>query len=317
MPGEWVDDGRADVAVAVAKKRKARGLGSERLREALVGYGFIALPMSFFLLFFIFPIGYAAYISRYDWGIFRGPFVGFDNYRQLYHDSVFWQHAVRNTLVYTAVVVPLQMALGLSLAVVVNNAIRFRTFFRAAFYFPALASSAAIVAIATYILASDGLLNSFFGVLGYDHRYAWFSRTDTALPSIIGLNAWTTCGTMMLFYLASLQSISTEVYEAAAIDGAGAWRTFWKITFPLLKPGHFFVAVVSIIGALQQFDQSFIVGGTSGGPNYSTMTVVLYLYNRAFSAHFGYAAAVGLVLFVFIFTVTLIQRLLFGKAEVA
>ena len=109
----------------------------------------------------------------------------------------------------------------------------------------------------------------------------------------------------MLFYLASLQAISTEVYEAAAIDGAGAWRTFWKITFPLLKPGHFFVAVVSIIGALQQFDQSFIVGGTSGGPNYSTMTVVLYLYNRAFSAHFGYAAAVGLVLFVFIFTVTL------------
>ena len=317
MPGERVDDRRADVAVSVAKQRKARGLGSERLREALVGYGFIALPMSFFLLFFIFPIGYAAYISRYDWGIFRGPFVGFDNYRQLYHDSVFWQHAVRNTLVYTAVVVPLQMALGLSLAVVVNQAIRFRTFFRAAFYFPSLASSAAIVSIATYILASDGLLNSFLGVLGYEHRYAWFSRTDTSLPSIIGLNAWTTAGTMMLFYLAALQAISTEVYEAAAIDGAGAWRTFWKITFPLLKPGHFFVAVVSVIGALQQFDQSFIVGGTSGGPNYSTMTVVLYLYNRAFSAHFGYAAAVGLVLFVFIFTVTLIQRLLFGKAEVA
>lgn len=305
------------MAVAVAKERKARGLGSERLREALVGYGFIALPMSFFLLFFIFPIGYAAYISRYDWGIFRGPFIGFDNYRQLYHDGVFWSHAVRNTLVYTAVVVPLQMALGLSLAVVVNNAIRFRTFFRAAFYFPSLASSAAIVSIATYILASDGLLNSFLGVLGYEHRYAWFSRTDTALPSIIGLNAWTTAGTMMLFYLAALQAISTEVYEAAAIDGAGAWRTFWKITFPLLKPGHFFVAVVSVIGALQQFDQSFIVGGTSGGPNYSTMTVVLYLYNRAFSAHFGYAAAVGLVLFLFIFTVTLIQRLLFGKAEVA
>jgi multiple sugar transport system permease protein len=305
------------VAVAVAKERKVRGLGSERLREALVGYGFIALPMSFFFLFFIFPIGYALYISRYDWGIFRGPFVGFDNYRQLYHDSVFWQHAVRNTLVYTAVVVPLQMALGLALAVVVNQAIRFRTFFRAAFYFPSLASSAAIVSIATYILASDGLLNSFLGHLGYQHHYAWFARQDTALPSIMGLNAWTTAGTMMLFYLAALQAISTEVYEAAAIDGAGAWRTFWKITFPLLKPGHFFVAVVSVIGALQMFDQSFIVGGSSGGPNYSTMTVVLYLYNRAFSAHFGYAAAIGLVLFLFIFTVTLIQRLLFGKAEVA
>jgi multiple sugar transport system permease protein len=307
------------VAVAVASEKKVRALGSERLREALVGYGFIALPMAFFLVFFIFPIGYAFYISRYDWEIFKGPFIGWDNYRELYHDSVFWRHAVRNTLVYTAFVVPLQMALGLSLAVVVNQAIRFRTFFRAAFYFPSLASSAAIVSIATYILASDGLLNSFLGNLGYHHTKAWFSQENTALPSIIGLNAWTTAGTMMLFYLASLQAIPTEVYEAAAIDGAGAWRTFRKITFPLLKPGHFFVAVVSVIGALQMFDQSFIVGGTSGGPNYSTMTVVLYLFNRAFSgtARFGYAATVGLVLFVFIFAVTLIQRLLFGKAEVA
>ena len=307
------------MAVAVGSKKKVRALGSERLREAFVGYGFIALPMAFFLLFFIFPIGYAFYISRYDWQIFKGPFIGWGNYRELYHDSVFWQHAVRNTLVYTAFVVPLQMALGLSLAVVVNQAIRFRTFFRAAFYFPSLASSAAIVSIATYILASDGLLNSFLGHLGYHHSKAWFSQQSTALPSIIGLNAWTTAGTMMLFYLASLQAIPTEVYEAAAIDGAGAWRTFRKITFPLLKPGHFFVAVVSFIGALQMFDQSFIVGGTSGGPNYSTMTVVLYLFNRAFSgtARFGYAATVGLVLFVFIFTVTLVQRLLFGKAEVA
>jgi multiple sugar transport system permease protein len=307
------------VAVAVAKERKVRALGSERLRESFVGYGFIALPMAFFLLFFIFPIGYAFYISRYDWQIFKGPFVGWDNYRELYHDSVFWSHAVRNTLIYTAFVVPLQMALGLSLAVVVNAAIRFRTFFRAAFYFPSLASSAAIVAIATYILASDGILNRLLNAVGYEHHDAWFAQQSTALPSIIGLNAWTTAGTMMLFYLATLQAIPIEVYEAAAIDGAGPWRTFWKITFPLLKPAHFFVAVVSVIGALQQFDQSFIVGGTGGGPNYSTMTVVLYLYNQAFTggARFGYAATVGLVLFVFIFAVTLIQRLLFGKAEVA
>jgi multiple sugar transport system permease protein len=307
------------MAVAVAKQRGARALGSERLREAFVGYGFIALPMAFFLLFFIFPIGYAFYISRYDWSIFKGPFVGWENYRELYHDEVFWRHAVRNTLVFTVFVVPLQMALGLALAVVVNQAIRFRTFFRAAFYFPSLASSAAIVAIATYILASDGILNKALGLVGYEHEKAWFAQQSTALPSIIGLNAWTTSGTIMLFYLAALQAIPTEVYEAAAIDGAGAWRTFRKITFPLLRPGHYFVAVVSFIGALKMFDQSFIVGGASGGPNYSTMTAVLYLYNRAFTGttRFGYAAAVGLVLFVFIFLVTLIQRLLFGKAEVA
>ena len=275
------------MAVAVAKRRQARGFGSERVREALTGYGFVALPMAFFLLFFIFPIGYAFYISRYDWEIFKGPFVGWDNY-------------------------------GLSLAVIVNQALRFRTFFRAAFYFPSLASSAAIVAIATYILASDGLLNTILGHLGYHHTNAWFSQQSTALPSIIGLNTWTTSGTIMLFYLAALQAISTDVYEAAAIDGAGAWRTFSKVTFPLLKPAHFFVAVVSVIGALQMFDQSFLIGSASGGPNYSTMTVVLYLYNQAFQAtKFGYAATVGIVLFAFIFTVTLIQRLLFGKAEIA
>lgn len=306
------------MAVAVAKERKVRALGTERAREAIVGYAFIALPMSFFLLFFIFPIGYAFYISRYDWGIFKGEFVGWDNYTKLWHDSVFWSHAVRNTLVYAAVVVPLQMALGLSLAVVVNQSIRFRTFFRAAFYFPSLAASAAIATIAIYILASDGLLNKILSHLGYHHVNAWFTQESTALPSIMGLNAWTTSGTIMLFYLAALQAISTDVYEAAAIDGAGPWRTFWKVTFPLLKPGHFFVAVVSIIGALQMFDQSFIIGGASGGPNYATLTMVLYLYNQAIAnIHFGYAATIGLVLFVFIFTVTLIQRLIFGKAEVA
>src|SRR5947207_10163306 len=212
------------MAVAVAKGRRERGLGSERTREALVGYGFVALPMAFFLLFFIFPVGYAFYISRYNWQIFKGPFVGWGNYRTLYHDSVFWSHAVRNTLVYAAFVVPLQMALGLTLAVVVNQAIRFRTFFRAAFFFPSLAASAAIASIATYILASDGLFNTILIHLGYHHSRAWFSEQSTALPSIIGLNAWTTSGTIMLFYLAAVQSIPTDVYEAAAIAGAVAWR---------------------------------------------------------------------------------------------
>ncbi|TMK33602.1 MAG: sugar ABC transporter permease, partial [Actinobacteria bacterium] len=170
------------MAVAVAKRRQARGLGNERTREALVGYGFVALPMAFFLLFFIFPIGYALYISRYNWQIFKGPYVGWGNYRHLYHDTIFWSHAVRNTLVYTAFVVPLQMALGLTLAVVVNQSIRFRTFFRAAFYFPSLAASAAIASIATYILASDGLFNTILHHLGYHHTNAWFTQENTALP---------------------------------------------------------------------------------------------------------------------------------------
>jgi multiple sugar transport system permease protein len=121
----------------------------------------------------------------------------------------------------------------------------------------------------------------------------------------------------MLFYLATLQSIPTDVYEAAAIDGTSRWRTFWKITFPLLKPGHFFVAVLSVIGCLKIFDQAFIVSGGKGGPAYSTETAVLYLYQTAITdQYWGYAATIGVVLFVFIFLFTLVQRLLFGRAEI-
>lgn len=302
------------MAVATATRPAGRqSLKNAKLREALVGYAFVLVPMGIFALFFLWPIVYAVYISRYEWGVLGkiAP-VGWDNYSLLKDDELF-RRALKNTLVYTAAVVPAQMALGLLVAVVVNSKIRGRTFFRSAFYLPSLTSSAAITAIFIYLLNADGLVNAIFGT-----DTAWFYDSDTALWSIVGLNAWTTSGTMMLFYLAALQAIPTDVYEAAAIDGAGPWRTFWKITFPLLKPGHFFVAVVSIVGALKVFDQAYIVSSGGGGPNYSTLTAVLYLYQVAFQdIDFGYAATIGIALFVLIFVVTLIQRLLFGKAEVA
>jgi ABC-type sugar transport system permease subunit len=305
--------------VATVAKTRAPTLGRESVREALWGYGFVALPIASFLIFFMYPLGYAIYISFYEWGALgKIESVGLGNYREIFDDFLFGK-ALKNTLYYAAVVVPAQMALGLGLAVIVNNAIRFRTFFRAAFYFPAVAGSIAITAVAAYILSADGLLNAGISeVRGSEYHHSWFGESGTALESIMGLNVWTTSGTMMLFYLATLQSIPTDVYEAAAIDGAGAWRTFWRITFPLLKPGHFFVAVLSVIGALQVFDQAFFVSGGSGGPNYSTMTIVLYLYNTAIDGvRFGYASAIGIVLFAIIATLTLIQRILFGRAEVA
>jgi multiple sugar transport system permease protein len=314
--------------LAVAAQRPTTRLKdsalSARLREAVVGYAFVLVPMGFFLLFFVFPIIYAFYISAFDWSVLgkeSGSVASFKNYHNLYHDTVF-RRALKNTLEYTAVVVPSQMVLGLFLALLVNQKIRGRAFFRAGFYFPALTSSAAVTAIAIYLLNARGLLNSVLVKLGFTHlgldpHHPWFGISSTALPSIMGLNIWTTSGTMMLFYLASLQSIPPDVYEAAAIDGAGTWRTFWKITFPLLKPGHFFVAVVSIIGALKVFDQAFIVSGGAGGPAYSTMTAVLLLYRTAINdVDFGYAAAMGIVLFIIIFLFTLVQRLLFGRAEI-
>jgi len=309
-------------AASLARRPRAPNKGRA---EALAGYLFIAVPMALFLVLNVGSIVYALFISVWKWNLRSGPveFTGLRNYGTALSDPIF-QTAIRNTLYYAVVWVPLTMALGLFLAVIVNQKIHGQTFFRAAFYFPAIASSAAITTLWIFIMAPDGIfnqvrgmvgLNPLFSLLGFTANQNWIGDQGTAMNTIILLNAWTTSGTFMLFYLASLQSISREVYEAAAIDGAGAWQTFRRITFPLLKPGHYFVATVAVIGALQLFDQALIGGGVDGAPNNALMTMVLYLYNAAFKQfNFSYAAAIGIILFAVIFTATLVQRRLFGQA---
>jgi multiple sugar transport system permease protein len=305
-------------------KVAARRVGARQ--EALAGYALVAVPMLLFLVLNIGSILYAAFISVWRWNIRTGPqqFLGLDNYVKALNDPIF-QSAVTNTVYYTVIWVPLTMALGLFLAVIVNQKIRGKTFFRGAFYFPSIASSAAISTIWIFILNPFGLfnevrgalgLNPFFSLLGYDANQDWLGDYHTAMNGVIILNAWTTSGTFMIFYLASLQAIPHEVYEAAAIDGAGAWDTFRRVTFPLLRPGHFFVATVGIIGGLQLFDQAVQIGNVDGAPANSLMTLVLYLYNAAFKrVQYGYAAAIGVVLFVIIFSATLIQRRIFEGRE--
>lgn len=312
------------MAVATAQQPVSRG--RRRLGpESIAGYLFIAIPMFLFLVLQIGAIFYALYISVWKWNIRSGPveFVGLQNYVNALNDPNFIR-GIQNTIYYAVVWVPLTMAVGLFLAVIVNQKIRGRTFFRAAYYFPALAGSAAITMLWIFLAAPFGLfnevrgalgLNILFEVFGYPPHQNWMGDASTALNSVIILNAWTTSGTFMLFYLASLQSISNDVYEAASIDGAGSWQTFWGVTFPLLRPGHYFVATVAVIGALQLFDQAAIAGGPGGDPANSLMTMVLYLYNAAFTQlNFSKAAAVGIILFVVIFGATLVQRRLFGQA---
>lgn len=301
-------------AAATPPVFRRESLLGARLREAGWGYAFVLVPMAVFGLFFIYPFGYAIYISFFHWGILgKQPGtgnVGFHNYHSVLHDPLFWT-SIRNTLEYTAGVLPLEMAMGLLMALVVNQSIRGQKFWRAAFYFPSLASSVAITTIALYLAASDGLINRVFGT-----TTPWFTTASTATWAIVVLNAWTTSGTVMLFYLAALQSIPTDVYEAAAVDNTGTWRTFWRITFPLLRPAHFFVLVVFGIGALKVFDQQFIASGGTGGPNNATQTAVLYIFREAFQAFdFGIAAAAGVVIFIGIFALTVFQRLTVGRGE--
>src|ERR1700730_2465212 len=277
--------------------------------------------MALFLIFQIGSLFFALFISFFRWEIL-GPtaFIGLRNYQFLLTDPTFHK-AIFNTVYYTVIVVPIQMALGRMLAVVVTQIWFGKSFFRSAFYFPAIASSAAITVLYIYIMAPDGLFNHLLQVVGFDpstffNRGNWLGNSKTALGSIMALNIWTTSGTMMLFYLSGLTSIPTDVYEAAKVDGAGTWKTFREITFPMLAPSHSRVAVISTIGALQVFDQAYIAGGSGGTPDQALMTIVLYLYNTSFRQfEFGYAAAVGIVLFVIIFSATLIQRRFFGEVS--
>jgi ABC-type sugar transport system permease subunit len=302
----------------------SRGVKGERRAEMLTGFALIAIPMLIYATMYFGAMIYAAYISLWRWGL-RGArdFLGFENYEDIFSDAIFWK-AVTNTVHYVVLWVPLTMALGLFLAVIVNQKLRGQTFFRAAFYFPTLASSAAITVVWIFLLQPDGLfngireaigLNPLFEALGFGPNHNWLGNSSTALNAVIALNVWTTSGTVMLFYLTFLQTIGREIYEAAAIDGAGTWQAFRRITFPLLRPAHFFVATLLLIGGFKLFDQAIIAGGRGGEPNNSLTTIVLFIYRAAITdSEFGYAAAVGLVLFVLIFSLTLLQRRLFGQA---
>jgi len=292
---------------------------SRKQKEALVGYGFVSIPMALFLFLSVGIFFYAIYISTFDWGI-MGPTksVGLDNYHKAFSDPIFLK-AIRNSVKYAALVVPIQSALGLYLALLVNSKIKGSKFFRSAFYFPSIASSAAITTLFIFLMAPDGVFNGVLRFFGVDtanlfNQGAWLSDSRTALYSIIGLNAWTTSGTMMLFYLANLQTVDSQYAEAAVMDGASRRQVFWYITMPLLKPAHLFVVATGMIGALQLYDQAILAGGADGSPDYSLMTVVLYIYNACFRKfEFGYASAIGVILFVIIFSLTLLQKSLFGS----
>jgi len=299
---------------------RSKNLRSPRkLKEYLVGYGFVSIPMALFLFLSVGIFFYAVYISTFDWGI-MGPnkSVGLDNYRKAFSDPIFLK-AIRNSVKYALIVVPIQSAMGLFLALLVNSKIKGSKFFRSAFYFPSIASSAAITTLFIFLMAPDGVFNGVLRFFGVDtanlfNQGAWLSDSRTALYSIIGLNAWTTSGTMMLFYLANLQTVDSQYAEAAVMDGATRRQVFWYITMPLLKPAHLFVVATGMIGALQLYDQAILAGGADGSPDYSLMTVVLYIYNACFRKfEFGYASAIGVILFVIIFSLTLLQKSLFGS----
>src|SRR5213594_126783 len=276
-------------------------------RRWLTAYLFIAPWLIFLLVFIAGAIVLAVYFSFTDYDLLSDPvFVGLKNYQKAFQDEDFL-HAVRNVATYTAVVVPSQTFIGLVMAAILDQKLPFRRFFRIAWYLPCVASSVVTTLIFMWLFLPDGFINYALNLIGIPLRINWLGDEATALPAIMIMNIWATAATQMLIFLAAMQDIPGPIYEAADLDGAGPIRQFFQITIPLMRPAIFLVVVLGGIGCFQLYDQVKIA--TNGGPNDSTLTVTYLLWREGFrDLNMGYASALGVILFVIIFTVTLIQR---------
>ncbi|RIK33708.1 MAG: ABC transporter permease [Chloroflexi bacterium] len=270
-----------------------------------VGLVFVAPWLLAFVLFEAIPIASALYHSFTDWSATgRAPrFLGLRNYEEIVtRDPLFWK-AVSNTIYFIGVSVPLGIIVAFVLALMLNARIRGTTFYRTVFYLPSVVPTVAAVIVWVFIFETRrGILNYALELVGLP-AIRWLSDPNWAMPALIIMSLWGIGGTTVIF-LAGLQGIPQELYEAAQVDGANAWRRQFAITIPLMTPVIFFTLVMNLVGAFQAFNNAFIL--TNGGPNNATLLYMLHLYNNAFSYfRMGYASALAVLLFIVVFGLTL------------
>ncbi len=287
---------------------KWKRLGNEQTKTA-----FLALLPSLviFVVFTIYPIFHSLYLSFFNVSLLASSrvFIGFDNYANLLQNPTF-QRAVKNTVYYTIGVVPIGITLSLILAILLNNKLRFKGFFRAAFFAPVVTSMVAVSIVWSWMLEPNyGLMNGLLAKIGIVGP-GWLTDPSWALTSVILLSIWKNLGFNMVIFLAGLQDIPMEIYESADLDGVNSFQKFRYMTIPMMQGPITFATIVSMIKSMQVFGQIYVM--TGGGPANSTMVVVYYLYQQAFEFYrTGYASAVAWVLFVVILLLTLIQNRLF------
>ncbi len=284
----------------------ARRLASNRVREAAWAYLFLT-PFFLGLVFFILgPVLAAFAISFSTWDLLSPPrWVGLANYREMVNDRLFWI-ALKNTLYFTVVSVPVTLILALGLAVLMNRRIRGIEALRAIYFFPVTASIVAVSLLWAWMYTPDfGIINYLLSYLGIP-KINWLVNPQLALPSVIIMSVWRGLGFNIVVFLAGLQSIPRDLYEAAALDGATGWDQFRHITVPLLTPTIFFATIMALIGSFQVFEQTYIM--TQGGPANATMTLVYQIFLNGFTyLRMGYASAQSFVLFAILFAITLVQ----------
>jgi multiple sugar transport system permease protein len=279
-----------------------------RTRRDRAGYLFL-LPWFAGMLFTVGPFFASLYLAFTDYNLITAPeWIGLGNFTGMLHDPVLHQ-ALKVTVVYTVVSVPLSLVVALGVAMLLDRGIRGLSVYRAVFYLPSLlGGSVAVVLLWRYIFGQDGIVNGFLGWFGIDGP-GWTTDPDHALTTLIILHVWT-FGSPMVIFLAGLRQIPTMYYEAAATDGASRWRQFRSVTLPLLSPIIFFNLIQSLISSFQTFTQGFIMSGGTGGPANSTLFYNLYLYQQGFSQfHMGYAAAMAWMLLVIIAAFTALNFL--------
>lgn len=286
-------------------KERTRRRRLQALRQAATGYTFASPWLIGFFVFTAGPIFYSLYLSFTNDNLLQRPqWIGLANYQIALTESATFWHSMYDTLYYVALSVPFNLILGIGLAVLLNQKVRGQRIFRTIFYLPSVMSGVAISLLWLWILNPDfGLANIALGSIGI-HGPGWLTSQYWSKPALVLMGIWGVGGTMVIF-LAGLQGVSTDLYDAAYVDGASAFKRFWHVTLPMLTPTIFFNLIMSVLGGFQVFTQAYVM--TSGGPNNSTMFYAYYLFEKAFEdLQMGYASALAWILFVIVMAITLV-----------
>ncbi|MDI9547800.1 MAG: sugar ABC transporter permease [Chloroflexota bacterium] len=293
----------SSAGLAESSLRTPRRYGSLRRREAIMGYVFAAPWILGFVFFIAGPMLASIILSFTNWDLLSPiRFVGFGNYNKLLFNDPLLYQSLKVTSIYAFVSVPLQVALGLVLAILLNQKIKALSFFRSIYYLPSVIGGISVAIMWRWILGTQfGMVNTLLSYAGIEGP-AWLGDPQWVLVSFIIMSLWGTGGAMLI-YLGGLQGIPSELYEAADVDGAGPIPKFLRITVPMMTPVIFFNMIIGIIHALQEFVAPFVM--TGGGPHNSSLFLVLYLYRNAFQMfQMGYASAIAWVLFIYIMILT-------------
>ncbi|MCR4904349.1 MAG: sugar ABC transporter permease [Butyrivibrio sp.] len=286
-----------------------RKKGKLETKKTLIAYSFILPNLAGFFIFTFLPIVFSLFLSFCEWKAGKDglKFVGLENFKYMLTKDKSFYISLKNTLYYTVVTVPLTLFIALGLAMLINKPIKGKVFFRSVLFFPYIASLVAVAVVWMALFNPErGPVNGLLMNLGIANPPRWAASQTWAMPTIIGLTIWKGMGYYMIVYLAGLQSVPSELYEAAELDGANSWNKFLHVTWPCLTPTTFFVLMMLVVATFKSYDIMYIT--TQGGPGEATKVLAYHIFNSAFvSMKFGYASAISMVLFVIIILLTLFQ----------